>query len=532
MDRRRTNRGKKYRRTNIYVIRAVFVFTYVMLISALFLPAYQRFKPEGENYYHVFLNDEEVGVLDNEKAAQECLRAARRRIAGTSPEMLYIRTDLKVEAEEVLLGDVDTKEAVIERMVPILSRYEQLALERCYTVKIGEYTLNMHSTDDVVRLLNEVLTPYDREKEYIVNLIADTTRELDVMTSQILLTTEDTRADETEKKLPAAGIQAQLSKFFDAIRPAVGRHFEDYDLGLQTISFGEKIEVTEAFMPANQISSYEDALADVSGDVARAAIYEVVYGDTLSQIAAKHGLSLDQLVEINPNLSDANSMIRPGDRLAVTRMSKKLSVVYTMQEYYEEDYYADTIYKNNDSWYINKREVVQEASPGHRRVIALRTYRDDQPQDRTIVKSETMAEAVPQIIETGTMPLPTYIWPAYGRISSGFGRRNAPKAGASTYHQGIDIAVPTGTSVMASNGGTVTVAGWQSGYGYVVYIQHGDGRVTRYGHLSRILVRTGQRVNQGERIALSGNTGNSTGPHLHFEIRINGSAVNPLNYLQ
>ena len=91
--------------------------------------------------------------------------------------------------------------------------------------------------------------------------------------------------------------------------------------------------------------------------------------------------------------------------------------------------------------------------------------------------------------------------------------------------------IPIGTAVMASSGGTVTRAGWGSGYGYVVYIQHADGRETRYGHLSKVLVSVGQKVSQGQKIALSGNTGRSTGPHLHFEIRINGQAVNPLNYL-
>ena len=495
------------------------------------MPVYEPFRSLGENYYRVYLNGEAVGALEDPDEAWDCLRAARRQIAKTSDEMLYIRTDLTVEGEEVLVGDVDTPETVIENMLPVLSKYEQLALQRCYTVKIGEYTLNMHSLDDVVMLLNEVLSPYDKEQEYVVSIEADTNRELDVMTSRIQLTQEKELQDERQQRLPTAGIEAQLSDFFDAIRPAVGKNFEDYDLGLQTIQFGEKIEVTEAFMPGNQIKSYEDALADVKGDVARAMIHEVEYGDTLSVIAAKYGLSLEQLIEINPILADADSLIRPGDRLTVTAMQKKLSVVYTMQEYYEEDYYADTIYKNNDSWYINHKEVVQESEPGHRRLIALRTYRDDALENRIIVKSETLAEAVPKIVETGTQPLPTYIWPAYGRISSGFGGRAAPKAGASTYHQGIDIAVPTGTSVLASNSGTVTVAGWQSGYGYVVYLQHNDGRVTRYGHLSKILVRTGQKVSQGERIALSGNTGNSTGPHLHFEIRINGSAVNPLNYL-
>ena len=76
----------------------------------------------------------------------------------------------------------------------------------------------------------------------------------------------------------------------------------------------------------------------------------------------------------------------------------------------------------------------------------------------------------------------------------------------------------------------MTRAGWGSGYGYVVYIDHEDGKQTRYGHLSKVLVKTGQTVKQGDKIALSGNTGRSTGPHLHFEILVNGSAVNPFEY--
>ena len=85
---------------------------------------------------------------------------------------------------------------------------------------------------------------------------------------------------------------------------------------------------------------------------------------------------------------------------------------------------------------------------------------------------------------------------------------------------------------MASRGGTVTRAGWGSGYGYCVYIQHPDGVSTRYGHLSKVLVKVGQTVSQGQKIALSGNTGVSTGPHLHFEVLVGGSQVNPLNYLK
>ena len=112
-------------------------------------------------------------------------------------------------------------------------------------------------------------------------------------------------------------------------------------------------------------------------------------------------------------------------------------------------------------------------------------------------------------------------------MSSSFGRRKAPTKGASTYHQGIDWAIPRGTAVYASSGGTVTRAGWSSSYGYCVYIQHPDGVETRYAHNSKLLVKVGQSVKQGQSIALSGNTGDSFGAHLHFEIRKNGKPIDP-----
>jgi murein DD-endopeptidase MepM/ murein hydrolase activator NlpD len=202
------------------------------------------------------------------------------------------------------------------------------------------------------------------------------------------------------------------------------------------------------------------------------------------------------------------------------------------ENYYEEIYDADVIYIENDNWFTNQTKTHQEPSAGFRKVVAIESFLNDKEVSREIVKEEVVMEAVAKIVERGTKIPPTYIKPlSGGRQSSGFGRRSAPKKGASTNHKGVDWATPTGTAVVASSGGTVVKAGWGSGYGYVVYINHADGRQTRYGHLSKILVNVGESVKQGERIALSGNTGVSTGPHVHFEILINGKQVNPLKYL-
>lgn len=123
------------------------------------------------------------------------------------------------------------------------------------------------------------------------------------------------------------------------------------------------------------------------------------------------------------------------------------------------------------------------------------------------------------------------IWPVRGEVSSSYGFRASPGGIGSTYHEGIDIAGDYGTPIKATAAGTVTRAGWISGYGYLVEIRHENGIVTRYGHNSVLMVSEGQHVNQGDAVALMGSTGNSTGPHCHYEVRINGESVNPLYYL-
>jgi murein DD-endopeptidase MepM/ murein hydrolase activator NlpD len=126
---------------------------------------------------------------------------------------------------------------------------------------------------------------------------------------------------------------------------------------------------------------------------------------------------------------------------------------------------------------------------------------------------------------TGAPSASGFIWPVHGVFTSGFGWRWG------RMHEGIDLAVPNGTPVVAAAAGTVIVAGWTGGYGNLVVVDHGNGIATAYGHNTYVTVAPGQAVAQGQLIAYSGNTGHSTGPHVHFEVRVNGSAVDPLGYL-
>ena len=513
-------------------LRKIEIAVLAVFVSIFFLPSFVPFEKTGNNMFTVLLNDVQVGVVADPKEAQNCALEARRHVAGESEELILVESNVVTEGSEVLWGKVDDPEQITEKMIEVLSGDVKETLHRSYVVKINEYMVNLSDKEEVRQLLQAALNKYDEEGQYQVDLMLDPTRELNVLTTQIISHEEAASIEEVEAVSLEAGIEAELTAAFEEVEPTGEMDFEDYDLGLISMEYGDEIEVVETYLGEDELTSVEDAIREVTQDEEKSDVYEVVSGDTLSEIAIKTNIPMDKLIEMNDSLEDENSMIRPGDELVITVPRPKLAVVHQEQMYYEEDYEAEVIYIDNDGWYTTETKTLQEPSAGHRKVVAVVTFENDKKVSEEIIKEEVTYEAVPKIVERGTKIPPTYIKPiSGGRLSSGFGKRTAPKRGASTYHKGVDWATPTGTPVYASCGGTVTKAGWGSGYGYVVYITHPDGRQTRYAHLSKVLVSAGQTVSQGQKIALSGNTGVSTGPHLHFEILINGSQVNPLNYL-
>jgi murein DD-endopeptidase MepM/ murein hydrolase activator NlpD len=123
------------------------------------------------------------------------------------------------------------------------------------------------------------------------------------------------------------------------------------------------------------------------------------------------------------------------------------------------------------------------------------------------------------------------IWPTKGWLSSGFGYRESPFTGEKEFHKGIDVSTRAGAPIVASANGVVSFAGWDRGYGRVVVIRHRHGFETKYAHLKKCLVKTGRPVKRGEAIGLVGSSGKSTGPHLHYEVHLNGVPVNPIRYV-
>ena len=158
---------------------------------------------------------------------------------------------------------------------------------------------------------------------------------------------------------------------------------------------------------------------------------------------------------------------------------------------------------------------------------AAKAQAEAEAQKQQATSSSTSSGASSNaVVTSGSWPVP-----GYSRISSPYGYRIHPVTGASSIHTGIDIPAPTGTPVTAYDSGTVIYSGVQGTYGNTVMIRHNDGKVTLYAHNSALNVSVGQTVQKGQVVAKIGSTGRSTGPHLHFEIRVNGSHTNPMNYL-
>ena len=299
--------------------------------------------------------------------------------------------------------------------------------------------------------------------------------------------------------------------------------------------FAEDVEIKQEYVPTDKVMNL-GYLAELLYSTKTAEVtYTVKAGDTWSEIAEDHDMTSKELLAMNPGYDI--DKIQIGEVLTLSEAVPYLTVTVKQREYYVEDVMYDIEYTDSADLYKGDYKVVSSGEYGAADVVANVTYVNGVETERTILSSVTLKEPVTEQRLQGTKERPTWYptgtfrWPISGRITSGFGGRSSPGGIGSTNHQGIDIAGSYGTPVYAADGGTVTYAGWMGGYGYLVEINHGNGYVTRYGHNSSLTVSVGQHVYKGQQIARVGSTGNSTGNHCHFEVRYNGVARNPLNYL-
>ena len=304
---------------------------------------------------------------------------------------------------------------------------------------------------------------------------------------------------------------------------------ENNDTQLLDVRFTDKVSVSEEKVTPDKILTVDEALKLLKKGTLEEKKYKVQSGDMLGNIAAKHNLTLAQLLKLNPGIKE-NSVLHVGQELNVTVYEPIIDVVVEYKKYHEEKIPYKTKVIEDDTMYKGEQSVKQEGQSGVEAVTYLIREVNGERDGKSVVESKVLSKPVEEVIVKGTKVVPSrgtgdFIWPAVGGyISSKMGYRWGKM------HDGIDIARPSDRTIKAADNGVVVEAGWDSGYGNKIVIDHNNGYRTVYAHLSSMSVSVGQTVSQGSKIGVMGSTGNSTGIHLHFEVHKNGKLVDPLNY--
>ncbi|WP_445952539.1 peptidoglycan DD-metalloendopeptidase family protein [Thermodesulfitimonas sp.] len=296
-------------------------------------------------------------------------------------------------------------------------------------------------------------------------------------------------------------------------------------------TFAERITLATRRVPISRLMGVTEAVAVVRQGIEERWYYRVKEGDTLWDIARAQGLAVEDVIAANPGMNP--------DHLSVGQVIKLRceKPVFTVVQEYETTKVEPIPFpreiRYDRSLHRGQVKIVKQGRPGKKEITYRIKVENGVEVSQTVIGTMELEAPVKQIERRGSRYLlasrgdgrASLGWPLSGPILSGFGIRWG------RMHTGIDIGSGYGTPVGAASGGTVIRAGWYGGYGRTVDIDHGNGVVTRYAHLASISVGIGEVVERGEVIGTVGSSGHAYGPHLHFEVLVNGEPRNPLSYL-
>lgn len=304
---------------------------------------------------------------------------------------------------------------------------------------------------------------------------------------------------------------------------------ENANIEYKKIDFAEDVIIEDVETKLGNIEAKEKALEFIMTGAVEKKIHLVQPGETFSEIAKMYGLKQNELKISNPDVVPEKLHI--GQEICLNQIVPLVTVQTTEIAQYTEVIPYEIQYENTGTLFKSEQTVKSRGTNGEKDVVAEIVRNNGIEVSRKEISATILSEPVSQVVLVGTKEPPpligtgTFIYPIRGTLTSRYGTRWG------RLHSGIDLAAPIGTHIKAADGGQVTFAGYNGALGYMVAIDHGGGRVTWYGHCSKLHVKKGDKVYQGQHIANVGNTGRSTGPHVHFEVHINGKTKNPLNYL-
>ncbi len=321
------------------------------------------------------------------------------------------------------------------------------------------------------------------------------------------------------------------------------------------VEFEKRVQVKNGLYPASSATDLLELKKHIETNEQHTKTIKTVDGDTLKTLANKNNTTVENIISLNDNIpallgvsdTDLNEnfdklkiserKLPAGKELAVNTVGLNLGIKVTRLEVYKENIPYKTEYQYDDRYPTTYTEILRVGVRGEQEVTANVVYVDGEKVSEQRLEEKPISEPVTAIVKRGTITpgqykpsgsssSVSYLWPVQGgRVT--YGLYEYPG------HTGMDIAAPYGTPVYASREGTISYASNYSigAYGKRIDINHGDGTMTRYAHLSSVIVNSGQFVRRGQVIGYIGSTGNSTGNHLHFEVRINGKIMNPADFV-
>jgi len=250
-------------------------------------------------------------------------------------------------------------------------------------------------------------------------------------------------------------------------------------------------------------------------------LYTVKEGDTIYSIALKKDVSITKLKEYNNLKTD---LVVPGQKLALTMDSRKADIIKDNMKLEKE-----LIERLGDYYVVRKSDTIGTIAKKYRVSIVTLMELNNLKSSKILVGQKIyLGKKIPKALSKKEYLRSFRVPLNKMKVTSKFGYRFHPVLKKRKLHKGVDLKAPMNTPLYAPIGGIVTYSGWASGYGKYIKIKHKHGYETRYGHLNKLLVKTGTKVKKGQVIAKTGNTGRSTGPHLHYEVRDRGKPLDPM----
>jgi len=485
--------------------------------------------------YKMVINGTEIGVVASEDDLDSIVDKAYELLVielGYDPDLITKPALIPIHEGELTLDSSEIVENLKVEMVNSLGVVKQKA----FVMRIGDdFTIALESEDSIKEVLAKAQMQFINAEVQLEIDLEENEFNTMVMTPKVLMK----NPDEQSINLSTAA-QENEDDIIDEIKSDKVDEEQDIEIKevdpgkMVSINFAEDIAIVETFVDPADIVDVVTATELITKENEEEKIYLVESGDCLSTIADHNDMKLADLYKMNPGIKGKETAINIGDSIVVMVPEPELKVETKVELVYTEPIDRETDYIDDDSAYVGSDSVVDDGSNGVLQVTTLLTKVNGEEIEREIIGTEILTKPKNKVIAKGRKPFPvkgatgSYVFPVSGyRISSPFGYRWGG------FHRGVDLALGAGNSIHAADGGTIIFAGWRSSnYGYMVEIDHSNGVTTRYAHCSSVTVVVGQSVSKYETIAKVGSTGRSTGPHVHFELRFNGVATDPLNYLE